>query len=146
MDDYHGDGDADADAGAAATEEVLVIPIQDSSAMPGMLSETKVLGQETGSGANKQGASGAVFGAAGEEVIEKRTRFSLSHDQDSIGTCRSISSIPISSLPCPCNPLVFIGSPRSPVFNLGDMSPPGDILTFPRGHEVGYGVQKKYLV
>ena len=32
------------------------------------------------------------------------------------------------------------------VFNLGDMSPPGDILTFPRGHEVGYGVQKKYLV
>ena len=30
----------------------------------------------------------------------------------------------------------------APVFNLGDMSPPGDILTFPRGHEVGYGVQK----
>ena len=37
-------------------------------------------------------------------------------------------------------------SSTSPVFNLGDMSPPGDILTFPRGHEVGYGVQKKYLV
>ena len=35
---------------------------------------------------------------------------------------------------------------RAPVFNLGDMSPPGDILTFPKGHEVGYGVQKKYLV
>ena len=32
---------------------------------------------------------------------------------------------------------------RTPVFNLGDMSPPGDILTFPRGHEVSY---EKYLV
>ena len=31
----------------------------------------------------------------------------------------------------------------APVFNLGDMSPPGHILTFPRGHEVGYGVQKR---
>ena len=29
---------------------------------------------------------------------------------------------------------------KTPVFNLGD------ILTFPRGHEVGYGVQKKYSV
>lgn len=78
-------------------EKVLVIPIHDSpSEMPGLASEESVLRKNFISGGGKEKMNYVGFddsmsfrdgslNSAGGEVLEKRTRFSISHDEGSIG-------------------------------------------------------------
>ncbi|XP_013420311.1 GTPase-activating protein and VPS9 domain-containing protein 1 [Lingula anatina] len=68
-------------------EDVLVIVTNQQTEVPGMLVEEKVLRMEMRRRRGKvDSLPGEDLDGDGEpEVVEKRTRFSLSHDQDSIG-------------------------------------------------------------
>ncbi|XP_064650384.1 GTPase-activating protein and VPS9 domain-containing protein 1-like isoform X2 [Lineus longissimus] len=81
------DGDDLSDTDAGTLEDVLVIPMEAPADCPGMLGELKVLEQECLE--NRKTTHNIYPGneqiVEEPEVTEKRTRFSLSHDQDSIG-------------------------------------------------------------
>lgn len=87
--------DTSATLTTAAPDRVLVIPIHDSpSELPGLASEETVLRKSPHGGKVKINyvgfedglpyREGSITSATGE-VLEKRTRFSLSHDEGSIG-------------------------------------------------------------
>ncbi|KAK6195848.1 hypothetical protein SNE40_001191 [Patella caerulea] len=72
-------------------EDVLVIPLGIMSECPGMMTENKVLSLDQESRKRRvkyqtpAEDSAVTSGAGVVEIQEKRTRFSLSHDQESIG-------------------------------------------------------------
>ena len=69
---------------------------------PGMLTEQKVLDQEASKRNYIPGEEDAVS-ASEIQLHEKRTRFSLSHDQDSIGQyCSALLWHEISMFICLC--------------------------------------------
>ncbi|KAK8769433.1 hypothetical protein V5799_014103 [Amblyomma americanum] len=93
------DGDDDSTALDSQPEEVLVIPMPDFTLeCPGMLSEDKVLSMEqqkrqTRVRMNVERAVADACDGAAVETIEKRTRFSLSQDQESIGTSDNLEAV-----------------------------------------------------
>ncbi|XP_029846298.2 receptor-mediated endocytosis protein 6 homolog [Ixodes scapularis] len=94
-----GDGEDDSGACESQPEEVLVIPMPDFNfECPGMLSEDKVLSLEqqkrqTRVRMNVERAVADACDGGGVETIEKRTRFSLSQDQESIGTSDNLEAV-----------------------------------------------------
>lgn len=93
------DGEDDTVASDSLPEEVLVIPMPDFTLeCPGMLSEEKVLSMEqqkrqTRVRMNVERAVVDACDGAAVETIEKRTRFSLSQDQESIGTSDNLEAV-----------------------------------------------------
>ncbi|KAL1423661.1 hypothetical protein MTO96_021034 [Rhipicephalus appendiculatus] len=93
------DGEDDSAASDSVPEEVLVIPMPDFTLeCPGMLSEEKVLSMEqqkrqTRVRMNVERAVADACDGAAVETIEKRTRFSLSQDQESIGTSDNLEAV-----------------------------------------------------
>ncbi|CAN7993072.1 unnamed protein product [Ixodes hexagonus] len=93
------DGEDDSGASESQPEEVLVIPMPDFSfECPGMLSEDKVLSMEqqkrqTRVRMNVERAVADACDGGGVETIEKRTRFSLSQDQESIGASDNLEAV-----------------------------------------------------
>lgn len=89
-------GEDDSAAVDSQPEEVLVVPMPDFTLeCPGMLSEEKVLSMEQQKRQTRvrmNVVTGACDGAA-VETIEKRTRFSLSQDQESIGTSDNLEAV-----------------------------------------------------
>lgn len=85
-----GEGDESPAALPCDIEDVLVISLNVSLECPGMLAEHKILSlEQTKHGKVRMKLEGSVSqdddSVPGGEMQEKRTRFSLSHDQDSIG-------------------------------------------------------------
>ncbi|KAL3214432.1 hypothetical protein MRX96_034901 [Rhipicephalus microplus] len=93
------DVEDDSAASDSLPEEVLVIPMPDfTPECPGMLSEEKVLSMEqqkrqTRVRMNVERAVADACDGAAVETIEKRTRFSLSQDQESIGTSDNLEAV-----------------------------------------------------
>ncbi|XP_075550037.1 GTPase activating protein and VPS9 domains 1 isoform X2 [Dermacentor variabilis] len=93
------DGEDDSVTSDSLPEEVLVIPMPDFTLeCPGMLSEEKVLSMEqqkrqTRVRMNVERAVADACDGTAVETIEKRTRFSLSQDQESIGTSDNLEAV-----------------------------------------------------
>lgn len=93
------DGEDDPGTSESQPEEVLVIPMPDFNLeCPGMLSEDKVLSMEqqkrqTRVRMNVERAVADACDGGGVETVEKRTRFSLSQDQESIGTSDNLEAV-----------------------------------------------------
>lgn len=90
------DGEDDSATLDSQPEEVLVVPMPDFTLeCPGMLSEEKVLSMEQQKRQTRvrmNVMADACDGAA-VETVEKRTRFSLSQDQESIGTSDNLEAV-----------------------------------------------------
>ncbi|CAH1787256.1 unnamed protein product [Owenia fusiformis] len=71
-------------------EDVIVITLDQNTECPGMLSEEKVLSMDNEMRPRRVKYSYSEDG--GGEIQEKRTRFSLSHDQDSIATSDNLEA------------------------------------------------------
>uniref|UniRef100_A0A2R5LJJ4 Receptor-mediated endocytosis protein 6 homolog n=1 Tax=Ornithodoros turicata TaxID=34597 RepID=A0A2R5LJJ4_9ACAR len=86
-----GEGDEN-QADGSHCEEVLVIPVPDASfECPGMLPEEKVLSMEQQKRQTKVRMN--MESAEVPETVEKRTRFSLSQDQESVGTSDNLEAV-----------------------------------------------------
>ncbi|KAL3872160.1 hypothetical protein ACJMK2_040107 [Sinanodonta woodiana] len=75
------------------SDEVLVISLGNDTDCPGMLSEQKVISWEQENRRRRvkyHGVDSYDVGVGTTEIQEKRTRFSLSHDQESIGNTSDI--------------------------------------------------------
>ncbi|KAK3593714.1 hypothetical protein CHS0354_013611 [Potamilus streckersoni] len=75
------------------SDEVLVVSLGNDTDCPGMLSEQKVISWEQENRRRRvkyHGVDSYDVGVGTTEIQEKRTRFSLSHDQESIGNTSDI--------------------------------------------------------
>lgn len=94
------DSDTSSPSTKAQLENVLVVPIHNVEfECPGMLAEEKVLVMEQHKKQHRVIKSECLNGeesdtvSCGPEIVEKRTRFSLSQDQESVGTSDNLEAI-----------------------------------------------------